>query len=106
MARHKAANMRRREILSLMGAGALAASLPLSAFAQTPNVATLKIGFIGAGREGGALGTVLAKAGHPVMFSSRHPDELKPLVDGLGSLAKSGTVGEAIDYIEREQAKK
>jgi len=26
-----------------------------------------------AGREGGALGTLFAKAGHPVMFSSRHP---------------------------------
>jgi predicted dinucleotide-binding enzyme len=38
------------------------------------------------------------KSGHPVMFSSRHPDELASLVQGLGSLAKSGTVGDAIEF--------
>ena len=32
------------------------------------------------------------------MFSSRHPEELKPLVDELGSLAHAGTVAEAIDF--------
>ena len=32
------------------------------------------------------------------MFSSRHPDELASLVQGLGSLAKAGTVAEAIAF--------
>jgi predicted dinucleotide-binding enzyme len=32
------------------------------------------------------------------MFSSRHPEELKDLVAGLGPLARAGAVGEAIDF--------
>ena len=72
---------------------ALAAALiPAFAFAQS---APLKIGVIGSGRLGGAVGTLLAKAGHPVMFSSRHPDELKGLVESAGPNARSGTVEDA-----------
>jgi 8-hydroxy-5-deazaflavin:NADPH oxidoreductase len=100
MASHEAANLRRREILSLVGAGALVASLPFPAGAQTPNVASLKLGFIGAGREGGALGTLFAKAGHPVMFSSRHPETLTDLVNSAGPNAKAGTVEEAVAFAD------
>jgi 8-hydroxy-5-deazaflavin:NADPH oxidoreductase len=59
---------------------------------------TVKIGIIGSGHIGSTIGSLWVKSGHPVMFSSRHPDELTSLVSGLGSLAKSGTVGEAIDF--------
>lgn len=94
-------NHGRRGLLRLAAAGpallALAAA-PLGALAQTAGGAPLKIGIIGAGREGGALGTALIKAGHPVMFSSRHREELKSLVDGLGPLAKAGTVAQAIEF--------
>jgi 8-hydroxy-5-deazaflavin:NADPH oxidoreductase len=38
------------------------------------------------------------KAGHPVMFSSRHPEELASLVEGLGANAKAGTVADAIAF--------
>jgi len=42
--------------------------------AQTaPGGAPLKIATIGAGKEGGALGALFAKAGHPVMFSRGIP---------------------------------
>jgi hypothetical protein len=58
----------------------------------------LKIGIVGAGREGGALGTLFVKAGHPVTFSSRHPEDLKGLVAGLGPLAEAGTVEGAIVF--------
>src|SRR5205823_1531341 len=58
----------------------------------------VKIATIGAGREGSALGTLFVKAEHPVMFSSRHPEQLKDLVAGLGPLAKAGTVAEAIAF--------
>jgi predicted dinucleotide-binding enzyme len=72
---------------------------PRSAFAQAaPGAAPLKIATIGAGREGGALGSAFAKAGHPVMFSSRHPEQLKDLVGGSGPLAKAGTVAEAVAF--------
>jgi len=73
------------------------AALPHVAVAQTTG-SPLKIGIVGAGREGGALGTLFVKVGHPVMFSSRHPEELKSLVAGLGPLAQAGTVGEAIAF--------
>ena len=79
--------------------------LAVVALAAQPHVAVgqatgspLKIGIVGAGREGSALGTLFVKAGHPVTFSSRHPEELKGLVAGLGPLAKAGTVEEAIAF--------
>jgi len=79
---------------------AIAAS-PVAALAQTaPGGAPLKIATIGAGREGGALGTLFAKAGHPVMFSSRHPEQLNDLVASAGPLAKAGTVADAITFAD------
>src|ERR1700749_1673355 len=73
---------------------ALAAGMSRPASAQAP----LKIGIIGGGHIGSTLGTLWVKAGHTVMFSSRHPEELAPLVQSLGDLAKSGTVAEAIAF--------
>ncbi|HEY8873875.1 MAG TPA: NAD(P)-binding domain-containing protein [Stellaceae bacterium] len=91
----------RRDVLQFAGSAvafvALAAG-PLAALAQTPGAAPIKIATIGAGREGGALGSLFVKAGHPVMFSSRHPEQLKDLVTGLGALAKAGTVAEAVAF--------
>ena len=56
------------------------------------------IGIIGAGNIGGAVGALWVKAGHPVMFSSRNPDELKDMVAKLGPLAHAGTVAQAIAF--------
>ena len=81
---------------SVLAVVALAAQ-PHVAVAQAPG-SPLKIGIVGAGREGGALGTLFVKAGHPVTFSSRHPEDLKSLVAGLGPLAQAGTVEEAIAF--------
>ena len=58
----------------------------------------MKIGIIGSGHIGSTVGSLWVKSGHPVMFSSRHPEELASLVQGLGSLAKAGTVAEAIEF--------
>ena len=58
----------------------------------------LQIGIIGSGNLGGTLGTLWVKSGHPVFFSSRHPEELKKLVDSLGPLARAGTVREALAF--------
>lgn len=71
---------------------------PNLAVAQTATGSPLKIGMIGAGREGSALGALFVKAGHPVMFSSRHPENLKDLVAGLGPLARAGTVERAVAF--------
>ena len=53
--------------------------------AQTP-AAPLKIGIIGSGHIGSTIGSLWVKAGHPVMFSSRHPEELAPLAQSLALL--------------------
>src|SRR5437879_4086472 len=91
----------RRQAIRLAGGAALATLTadPLVALAQTAGAADkVKIATIGAGREGGALGALFVKAGHPVMVSSRHPEQLKGLVDGLGPLARAGTVAEAVEF--------
>ena len=72
----------------------------LAAGAQTtPQTSRpMKIGFIGSGNIGGAIGELLAKAGHEVLFSSRNPDNLKPLVARVGPRARAGTPKEAIAF--------
>jgi 8-hydroxy-5-deazaflavin:NADPH oxidoreductase len=55
----------------------------------------VKIGIIGAGQIGGTLATLWVKAGHEVLISSRHPDELKPLAESLGPRAHVGTPSQA-----------
>jgi predicted dinucleotide-binding enzyme len=73
--------------------------LPRVAFGQAnPGAAAMKIGLIGSGNIGSTVGTLWVKAGHQVLFSSRHPEELKPLVDGLGPLARAGTVRDALTF--------
>src|SRR5438874_2455527 len=84
----------RRHFLQI--AGATAAGLALgripaagqSAVPQTKH--PLKIGVIGSGQQGGNLGLLWAKAGHEVLFSSRHPEELKDLIARAGSKARAG----------------
>jgi predicted dinucleotide-binding enzyme len=56
---------------------------------------SLKISVIGAGNVGSTLGTLWIKAGHSVMFSSRHPEELADLVTSSGPNARAGTVSDA-----------
>jgi 8-hydroxy-5-deazaflavin:NADPH oxidoreductase len=93
---HSLVEMGRRDVLRLAGAVLVVAIAPLPLLAQ--GAPPLKIGIIGAGREGSALGTLFAKAGHQVMFSSRHPEDLKSLVDGIGPAAKAGTVEQAVAF--------
>jgi hypothetical protein len=95
--------MSRAHVFRIAAAGLLALALGARshiALAQTPESSPLKIGMVGAGREGGALGTLFVKAGHPVMFSSRNPENLKGLVAGLGPRAQAGTVEQAIAFAD------
>ena len=63
-----------------------------------PTARPMKIGFIGSGNIGGAIGELMARAGHEVFFSSRNPDGLKPLVARVGPRARAGTPKEAIAF--------
>jgi 8-hydroxy-5-deazaflavin:NADPH oxidoreductase len=101
MARDEFADHKRRDFLRAAASGLAWLGLvarPHIAVGQTPAGSPLKIGMVGAGREGSALGTLFIKAGHPVMFSSRHPEQLKGFVGGLGPLAQAGTVEQAIAF--------
>jgi hypothetical protein len=95
---------RRRDLLR--GAGVVTAVLavtgsPLGMLVEAAaGQAHLKIGIIGAGRIGGTLGEHWVKAGHEVLLSSRHPENLKPLADRLGPRARVGTPREAAAFGE------
>jgi 8-hydroxy-5-deazaflavin:NADPH oxidoreductase len=84
---------------ALLGAGGalMLGLLPVRARALTGG-GKAKIGVIGSGKIGGTIGGLWVKAGHPVFFSSRHPEELKDMVAGLGSQAQAGTVDQAIAF--------
>ena len=60
----------------------------------------LRIGTIGAGRIGGAVGLKWAEAGHTLFFSSRNPDELAELVARAGPRAQAGLPAEAAQFGE------
>jgi hypothetical protein len=85
----------RRDFLAGAGTAAVAAlARPAWALAQGKS----RIGVVGSGKIGGTVGKLWVKNGHPVLFSSRHPNELAGMVKELGPLARSGTVAEAIAY--------
>src|SRR5215472_1731884 len=89
----------RRALLGVAGALACATALrPWSVLAQATAGAKVPIGIIGSGHIGGTIGGLWVKADHPVLFSSRHPEELKNLVGRLGPLAQAGTVAQAIAF--------
>ena len=55
----------------------------------------MRIGILGSGLMGGKLGTILARAGHDVVFSySRSTQKLQRLADEAG--ARAGTPAEAV----------
>lgn len=57
----------------------------------------MKIGVIGSGNIGGNLGKHWAKAGHEVLFSSRHPKELNDLVRESEGNAKAVSIEKAFE---------
>jgi 8-hydroxy-5-deazaflavin:NADPH oxidoreductase len=92
-------NLRRRDILK--AAGAIVAVRPLLfAKATAAGDGKVKIGVIGSGNVGTALGRVWANAGHQVMFSSRNLDHDKQLAASIGANAHAGTPGEAAAFGE------
>jgi 8-hydroxy-5-deazaflavin:NADPH oxidoreductase len=93
---------RRRDILKATIAAA-AALIALSITAGVVSAADgpkLKIGIIGSGHVGSALGGAWAKAGDQVMFSSRNLDNDKKLAGEVGANAQAGTPQEAAAFGE------
>ena len=86
------------EIAAVAGIFLALCTLTQIASGQSKPSPAMKIGVIGSGNIGGTVGTLWVKAGHQVLFSSRNPDNLKQLVDGLGPLARAGTVRDALAF--------
>ena len=84
----------RRGFLVLAGVALAVGAVPLRASAAGKT----KIGIVGSGRVGGAIGAVWVKAGHEVMFSSLNIEHDKALAAGLGPNARAGTPREAAAF--------
>ena len=60
----------------------------------------MRIGIVGAGKIGSTLAKLWVDAGHEVRLASRHPGELQPLVERLGTRASAGAPAEAATFGE------
>jgi len=60
----------------------------------------MRIGIVGAGMIGSTLAKLWVDAGHDVRMASRHPEELKPVVERLGERASAGTPQDAATFGE------
>jgi len=78
--------------------GTVPAARAAPADASTQPGAPIKIGIIGTGHIGGTLATLWVGAGHEVLMSSRHPQELQGLAHSLGPKAHVGTPLEAAKF--------
>jgi hypothetical protein len=87
----------RRDFLQAAAAALALGSLPAGAQSVTAGP-KFKIGIIGSGRVGSALGTTWAKAGHTVMFSSLDLEADKKLAASVGHGARAGTSKEAAAF--------
>jgi predicted dinucleotide-binding enzyme len=79
----------------LLPIGACAADVPAPRTSHP-----MKIGIIGTGEIGGALARHWAAAGHSLIISSRHPEQLAGLAKELGPNVKTGTAREAAAFGE------
>jgi predicted dinucleotide-binding enzyme len=96
---HRIHRFTRRDMLKATGVAAALSALPITA--SIVNAADrMKIGIIGSGHVGSALGGVWAKAGNEVMFSSRNIDSDKKLATEVGANAHAGTPQEAAAFGE------
>jgi predicted dinucleotide-binding enzyme len=96
---HRTFKFTRRETLRWISISAALSVLSIAA--STVDAADnlkLKIGIIGSGHVGSALGGVWAKAGNEVMFSSRNLDNDKKLAAEVGANARAGSPQEAAAF--------
>jgi predicted dinucleotide-binding enzyme len=76
------------------------AACAADAQAQYKTPKPMKIGIIGTGDIGGALARHWGAAGHQLLISSRHPEELQALAKEIGPNVKVGTPREAAAFGE------
>lgn len=87
----------RRALLKATAAATALSALPFAKRVAAAN-RRLKIGVIGSGRVGSALGRVWARAGNEVMFSSLNLENDRRLAAEVGPNARAGTPQEAAAF--------
>ena len=55
----------------------------------------MRIGIIGAGMIGATMAKLWSEAGHDVRVASRHPEQLRALIERLGERVSAGSAQEA-----------
>jgi 8-hydroxy-5-deazaflavin:NADPH oxidoreductase len=98
MTTRSTADPHRRHLLKAAAAAGVLGALPLAVRAIAAESKKTKIGMIGSGRVGSALGRVWAQAGHPVMFSSEHIEKDQKLAADVGPNASAGTPQQAAAF--------
>jgi predicted dinucleotide-binding enzyme len=86
----------RRSFLQITAVAVALGQLPLSTLAQSGG--KMKIGIVGSGRVGSAIGGAWIRAGHEVMFSSLDLESDRKLAASLGPNARAGTPREAAAF--------
>jgi predicted dinucleotide-binding enzyme len=91
-------SLSRRHFIVLAGGASVTwiAGQPLTT--QAASATRSRIGIIGSGKVGSAIGRTWVKRGHEVMFSSRNLDNDKELAAKLGAKARAGTPKEAASF--------
>jgi predicted dinucleotide-binding enzyme len=91
-------SLSRRHFIALAGGASvtLIAGQPLST--QAASATRSRIGIIGSGKVGSAIGRTWVNRGHDVMFSSRNLDNDKERAAKLGAKARAGTPKEAASF--------
>src|SRR5687768_11630989 len=91
---------RRRNFLKAAAAAAVFGTMQWPSRVAADESKPMKIGMIGSGNVGSALGRAWARAGHPVMFSSRHLEDDQRLAADIGANARAGTPRESAEFGE------
>ena len=99
MRKNRVAKNGRRQFLQVAGTTTAMLALSTLPIARAAGKRT-KIGIIGSGKVGGAIGAAWVKAGHEVMFSSRRIEHDRDLAARLGSNALAGTPRDAAAFGE------
>lgn len=60
----------------------------------------LRLGVLGAGRIGRAVGRLWVRAGHTVVFGARRPEQLRPFVAELGPAASTAPIRDAVRDVD------
>ena len=90
----------RRTFMVALAAVAALGMLTFDGTALAQGAGKPKIGLIGSGNVGSNLGRVWARAGYPVMFSSKDVEADRKLAASVGANARAGTPAEAAAFAD------